>query len=61
MSSSHGERCPVCEGTGKIIIHELHVNERLECNGCSGSGWITIDDHANESMDKNTNLLLEQG
>ena len=34
---SHAEKCPVCEGSGKF--------EKKECHGCSGKGWIIIQDN----------------
>ena len=34
-------KCPVCNGKG--IIGEGTHKEKT-CNGCSGKGWITIND-----------------
>ena len=34
---SHSEKCPVCEGTGKI--------KDVTCHGCAGLGWITLQDN----------------
>ena len=31
---AHGEKCPVCEGAGKI--------KKKKCHGCDGAGWVTI-------------------
>ena len=31
---AHGEKCPVCEGVGKI--------KKKKCHGCDGAGWVTI-------------------
>ena len=56
---SHSEKCPVCEGTGTITVHDLHHDEKKGCAGCDGKGWVTVTDHANESTGKNSNLLLE--
>lgn len=31
---AHAEKCPVCEGKGKV--------EEKQCHGCSGLGWVTV-------------------
>ena len=43
---AHAELCPVCKGTGrhsddntKTIGAELNI-----CHGCSGKGWVTVED-----------------
>lgn len=33
---AHAERCPVCEGKGKV--------ESQPCHGCFGLGWVSIYD-----------------
>ena len=39
---AHAEMCPVCEGSGTVGVGTL--NEVRTCNGCGGSGWITVQD-----------------
>lgn len=33
---AHAEKCPVCNGKGKI--------DDKTCHGCGGTGWIVIQD-----------------
>lgn len=33
---AHAEKCPVCNGTGKV--------DDKSCHGCYGLGWVTIYD-----------------
>ena len=43
---SHAEKCPVCNGSGKIRTVSgagtLLYDE--PCHGCQGKGWITVED-----------------
>lgn len=33
---SHAEKCPVCEGKGKVNSEK--------CHGCGGMGWVAVHD-----------------
>ena len=35
---AHAERCPICNGSGKI--KKLDVEET--CHGCGGKGWVEV-------------------
>lgn len=49
---AHAERCPICNGQGKIrkdsvLDWEPNPNrawEMMPCHGCGGVGWITVYD-----------------
>ena len=44
---SHAERCPVCQGVGKLPIGWPYatVNYGMQaCHGCGGDGWVTVQD-----------------
>lgn len=45
---SHAERCPVCNGSGKVKTGDLYstigLYEFLPCHGCGGCGWVTVQD-----------------
>ena len=34
------QRCPVCNGFGTVS------NKRVKCHGCSGRGFVTIDNES---------------
>lgn len=36
---SHAEKCPVCNGAGKI---GFGTSEEKPCHGCYGNGWVTV-------------------
>jgi len=39
---AHAEKCPVCNGTGRIEnTGSTAVNEK-SCHGCNGRGWIEV-------------------
>lgn len=38
----HGEKCPVCQGEGKIPFGM--TAELRECHGCGGKGWVEVRD-----------------
>jgi DnaJ-class molecular chaperone len=42
----HAERCPVCYGSGQIIIPQVESTSTTPptktCHGCGGSGWVTV-------------------
>jgi len=44
---SHGEKCVICNGDGKIPSATLKPTKKVfkeKCHGCSGKGWVTIHD-----------------
>lgn len=47
---SHSEICPICNGSGKYKIYEIHHDISTECfaeytcHGCGGKGWIIVED-----------------
>ena len=49
---SHSEKCPVCNGTGKIVRWDgwgmgdaASVKARMQhCHGCGGRGWVQVED-----------------
>lgn len=43
---THAERCPLCGGSGQIVAYSGSAMESIpmECNGCSGTGWVTVRD-----------------
>ena len=48
---NHAERCPVCDGSGKVDSGEpsgVGINDRQKtCHGCGGLGWITVQGEYN--------------
>ena len=43
---SHAEKCPVCEGAGRLPDGKGETSSARgkDCNGCGGKGWVTVDD-----------------
>jgi len=44
---SHGEKCVICNGDGKIVTDTLKLVKKVpktKCHGCDGKGWVTIHD-----------------
>lgn len=46
---AHAEMCPVCRGTGTRKDNNIQTYTSapivpLTCNGCHGSGWVTVND-----------------
>jgi len=43
---THAEKCPVCEGKGRIPTEGYTVAEDdgRECHGCGGKGWVEVHD-----------------
>lgn len=41
---SHAEKCPVCEGEGRLkkVVGGGIGSEDLLCHGCDGKGWVTV-------------------
>lgn len=35
--TAHAEICPVCKGHGRITM-------QMQCHGCDGYGWVTVED-----------------
>jgi hypothetical protein len=47
---SHAEKCPICNGAGKIFEPLCPDNTPASpyvktCHGCGGLGWITVQDN----------------
>ena len=43
----HADKCPVCDGTGRvshISIDGVGYGEPVTCNGCNGKGWVSVMD-----------------
>lgn len=38
------QRCPVCEGRGRVCKNEpdLKGQSQVTCHGCSGLGWVAV-------------------
>ena len=42
---SHAQRCPVCNGSGKVLQEpDTTSNMRITCYGCGGKGWVEVSD-----------------
>lgn len=42
---SHAEKCPVCNGKGKVKDDQKLTADALKtCYGCQGMGWVTVQD-----------------
>lgn len=43
---SHAEKCPVCEGKGRMctLPFGYGTDATKKCHGCGGLGWITVED-----------------
>ena len=43
----HAEKCPVCDGEGKINQprpNSIPDHVFVECHGCNGRGWVEVRD-----------------
>ena len=38
---AHAEKCPVCDGKGKLNNTKVTHGSKT-CHGCGGLGWITV-------------------
>ena len=58
---SHAERCPVCQGVGKIYtgIYASAGTQQKTCHGCSGTGWVTVPEHIGKEVEVDTGELAE--
>ncbi len=50
MIKLHAEKCPVCNGEGRIteVQHPSGTSAVIiskPCNGCGGRGWIEVNDN----------------
>jgi hypothetical protein len=49
---THAERCPVCNGNGKVYTNTNCMGtdpiywQQVTCHGCNGKGWVEINDNA---------------
>ena len=42
---AHAEICPICGGEGTLAKPDpKYAGAEIGCNGCGGTGWITIQD-----------------
>ena len=46
----HAEKCPVCDGEGKIESELRPLCEPKECHGCNGKGWIEVQDESQQMV-----------
>ena len=45
----HAEKCPVCGGSGKLVVSTdttTTVPLTVPCQGCGGRGWVEVQDTA---------------
>ena len=44
----HAEKCPVCNGSGRVKNSDLYSTgpSEITCHGCCGVGWIVIPDQS---------------
>ena len=51
---AHAEKCPICNGTGKIFKESTTTAEGYEivCHGCSGKGWVVVSINYKEDIGK---------
>lgn len=40
----HSEKCPVCNGKGKIKKELISISSWITCHGCNGKGWVEVQD-----------------
>ena len=41
----HAEKCPICDGKGKIKKDDFKpLIDSETCHGCGGKGWIEVQD-----------------
>lgn len=43
---NHAEKCPVCNGSGRVKNSDLYStgSSELTCHGCKGLGWVEVSD-----------------
>ena len=41
---AHAEKCPICEGKGKIPRLDGWNCHEDACHGCGGKGWVEVAD-----------------
>ena len=41
---AHAEKCPICEGKGKIPRLDGWNCHEDACHGCDGKGWVSVFD-----------------
>lgn len=73
---AHAEKCPVCNGAGKIPDYSLEVSTAVNtniktCHGCDGVGWVTVQENrilpsyieprARESFHKHKSSIKHRG
>jgi hypothetical protein len=40
----HAEKCPICEGKGKVPRIDGWNCHEDACHGCGGKGWVEVKD-----------------
>ena len=47
---AHAEKCPVCNGEGKLPSDGSSTSSAIKttCHGCKGKGWVEIADAPSE-------------
>jgi len=41
---AHAEKCPICEGRGRLRTFEGDTESLSPCHGCDGKGWVSVQD-----------------
>lgn len=47
---AHSEKCPVCNGFGKVGNDNQRDCSGKTCHGCYGRGWVVVPDCASENL-----------
>lgn len=47
---AHAEKCPVCEGKGKVKGDKYDTAEFIPCPGCNGRCWVEVSGPAPERV-----------
>lgn len=61
---AHAEKCPICEGNGKLLAKDWPQicrpdgSPTITCHGCGGKGWVEIAFGISDFEDVAENLQL---